>query len=98
MGMEHAIKTAQQKALRWSVSAGWVTAVQSLIFTAGSSRRVNWHFDVPVRSNVVPFGGAEIYYGTNPLAFAAREKATRSLPLIWRLPYRHGESARRPLA
>ncbi len=31
MGMEHAIKTAQQKALRWSVSAGWVTAAQSLI-------------------------------------------------------------------
>ena len=28
MGMEHAIKTAQ---LRWSVSAGWVTAAQSLI-------------------------------------------------------------------
>ncbi len=24
---------------------------------------------------VVPFGSAEIYYGTNPLAFAAREKA-----------------------
>lgn len=31
MGMEHAIKTAQQMALRWSVSAGWVTAAQSLI-------------------------------------------------------------------
>ena len=31
MGMEHAIKTASKMALRWSVSAGWVTAAQSLI-------------------------------------------------------------------
>lgn len=45
---------------------------RNLLFcAAGSPRRINWHFDVPVRSMVVPFGGAEIYYGTNPLAFAA---------------------------
>ncbi len=31
MGMEHAIKTTSKKALRWSLSAGWVTAAQSLI-------------------------------------------------------------------
>ncbi len=98
MGMEHAIKTPSKKALRWSVSAGWVTAAQFLFCTAGSSRRVNWHFDVPVDPMVVPFGGAEIYYGTNPLALPRREKATRSLPLIWRLPYSMGKSARRPLA
>ncbi len=91
MGMEHAIKTAQQKGVRWSVSAGWVTAAQSLILCSSSPRWINWHFDVPVRSNGGAFGGAEIYYGTNPLAFAAPGEATRSLPLIWRLPYRHGE-------
>ncbi len=47
---------------------------------------------------VVPFGGAEIYYGTNPLAFAAPGEGDEIPPLIWRLPYRHGESTRRPLA
>lgn len=31
MGMEHAIKPPSKMALRWSVSAGWVTAAQSLI-------------------------------------------------------------------
>lgn len=45
---------------------------------------------------VVPFGGAEIYYGTNPLALPRREKAMRSLPSIWRLPYRHGEKYSTP--
>ncbi len=70
---------------------------RNLLFcAAGSPRRIHWHFDVPVRSMVVPFGGAEIYYGTNPWPLPRREKATRSLPLIWRLPYRHGEKCSTP--
>ncbi len=61
MGMEHAIKTAQQKALRWSVSAGWVTAAQSLIFVQQAARAgligISLCQSDPM---VVPFGGAEI--------------------------------------
>ncbi len=98
MGMEHAIKTAQQNGVAVSVSAGWVTAAQSLILYSRQLRRVNWHFDVPVRSNGGAVWRAEIYYGTNPLAFAAPGEGDRSLPLIWRLPYRHGEKCSTPLA
>ncbi len=72
MGMEHAIKTAQQKALRWSVSAGWVTSGAISYFVQQAARAgligISLCQSDPM---VVPFGGAEIYYGTNPLAFAA---------------------------
>ncbi len=55
MGMEHAIKTAQQKRRCGGRYQPDGSQRRNLLFcTAGSSRRVNWHFDVPVRSN----GGA----------------------------------------
>lgn len=72
MGMEHAIKTAQQKGVAVvGISRMGHSGAISYFVQQGSPRRINWHFAVPVRSMVVPFGGAEIYYGTNPLAFAA---------------------------
>ena len=50
MGMEHAIKTAQQNGVAVVGSQR-----RNLLFcAAGSPRRIDWHFDVPVRSN----GGA----------------------------------------
>ena len=51
MGMEHAIKTAQQNGVA-------VVGISRMGHSGASS-----YF--------VQFGGAEIYYGTNPLAFAA---------------------------
>ncbi len=98
MGMEHAIKTAQQKGVAVVVSAGWVTAAQSLILCSRLPGRIDWHFAVPVRSNGGAVWRAEIYYGTNPLAFAAPGEGDESLPLIWRLPYRHGEKYSTPVA
>lgn len=99
MGMEHAIKTAQQNGVA-------VVGISRM----GHSGAISYFVQQAARAGfigismcqsdpmVVPFGGAEIYYGTNPWPLPRREKATRSLPLIWRLPYRHGKSARRPLA
>ncbi len=98
MGMEHASKPPSKKALRWSVSAGWVTRRNLLFCAAGSPRRINWHFACQSDPMVVPFGGAEIYYGTTHWPLPRREKAMRSLPSIWRYRTGMGKSARRPLA
>lgn len=72
MGMEHAIKTAQQKGVA-------VVGISRM----GHSGAISYFVQQAARAGligislcqsdpmVVPFGGAEIYYGTNPLAFAA---------------------------
>lgn len=97
MGMEHAIKTAQQNGVA-------VVGISRM----GHSGAISYFVQQAARAGfigismcqsdpmVVPFGGAEIYYGTNPRPLPRREKATRSLPLIWRLPYRHGEKCSTP--
>lgn len=97
MGMEHAIKTAQQNGVA-------VVGISRM----GHSGAISYFVQQAARAGfigismcqsdpmVVPFGGAEIYYGTNPWPLPRREKATRSLPLIWRLPYRHGEKCSTP--
>lgn len=55
MGMEHAIKTAQQKGVAVvGISRMGHSGAISYFCAAGSPRRINWHFAVPVRSN----GGA----------------------------------------
>lgn len=55
MGMEHAIKTAQQNGVAVvGISRMGHSGAISYFCAAGSPRRINWHFDVPVRSN----GGA----------------------------------------
>ncbi len=96
MGMEHA-KTAQQNGVA-------VVGISRM----GHSGAISYFVQQAARAGfigismcqsdpmVVPFGGAEIYYGTNPSPLPRREKATRSLPLIWRLPYRHGEKCSTP--
>ncbi len=96
MGMEHAIKTAEQNGVAVVGTAGWVTAAQSLILCSRQPAPINWHFDVPVRSNGGAVWRRGIYYGTNPLAFAAPGEGDEILPLIWRLPYRHGEKCSTP--
>lgn len=72
MGMEHAIKTAQQNGVA-------VVGISRM----GHSGAISYFVQQAARAGligismcqsdpmVVPFGGAEIYYGTNPLAFAA---------------------------
>ena len=46
----------------------------------------------------VPFGGAEPYYGTNPIAFSAPGKgAGRILLLIWQPLFKHGEKSLMPV-
>lgn len=97
MGMEHAIKTAQQNGVA-------VVGISRM----GHSGAISYFVQQAARAGfigismcqsdpmVVPFGGAEIYYGTNPWPLPRREKATRSLPLIWRLPYGHGEKCSTP--
>ena len=71
MGMEHAIKTAQQNGVA-------VVGISRM----GHSGAISYFVQQAARAGligislcqsdpmVVPFGGAEIYYGTNPLAFA----------------------------
>ncbi len=100
MGMEHAIKTAQQNGVAVvGISRMGHSGAISYFCAAGSPRRINWHFDVPVRSMVVPFGGAEIYYGTNPLAFAAPGEGDEILTFDMATTVQAwGKSARRPLA
>lgn len=72
MGMEHAIKTAQQNGVA-------VVGISRM----GHSGAISYFVQQAARAGligismcqsdpmVVPFGSAEIYYGTNPLAFAA---------------------------
>ncbi len=72
MGMEHAIKTAQQNGVA-------VVGISRM----GHSGAISYFVQQAARAGfigismcqsdpmVVPFGGAEILYGTNPLAFAA---------------------------
>lgn len=72
MGMEHAIKTAEQNGVA-------VVGISRM----GHSGAISYFVQQAARAGligismcqsdpmVVPFGGAEIYYGTNPLAFAA---------------------------
>lgn len=72
MGMEHAIKTAQQNGVA-------VVGISRM----GHSGAISYFVQQAARAGfigismcqsdpmVVPFGGAEIYYGTNPTAFAA---------------------------
>ena len=54
MGMEHAIKTAQQNGVAVVGISRMGHSGAILFCAAGSPRRIHWHFDVPVRSN----GGA----------------------------------------
>ncbi len=97
MGMEHAIKTAQQNgvAVVGISRMGHSGAISYFVQQAARAGLIGISM---CQSNpmVVPFGGAEIYYGTNPLAFAAPGEGNGSLPLIWRLPYRHGEKCSTP--
>lgn len=79
--------------------AGWVTQRRNLLLRTQQAARAGLigisRCASPVNV-VVPFGGAEIYYGTNPLAFAAPGEGDGIIPLIWRLPYRHGEKYSTP--
>lgn len=77
MGMEHAIKTAQQNGVA-------VVGISRM----GHSGAISYFVQQAARAGligismcqsdpmVVPFGGAEIYYGTNPRPLPRREKAT----------------------
>ena len=72
LGMEHAIKMAQENgvAVVGIRSMGHSGALSYFVQQAAKAGMVG----VSVCQSdpmVVPFGGAEIYYGTNPLAFAA---------------------------
>ena len=43
---------------------------------------------------VVPFGGTESYFGTNPIAFASPRKSGDPYCLIWQQRYKRGENIR----
>lgn len=43
---------------------------------------------------VVPFGGTEPYFGTNPIAFSAPRKDGSPILLIWQQRYKPGENLR----
>ncbi len=72
MGPEHAIKTAQQNgvAVVGISRMGHSGAISYFVQQAASAGFIGISMFHP-NPMVVPFGGAEIYYGTNPLAFAA---------------------------
>ncbi|MGU0016453.1 Ldh family oxidoreductase [Escherichia coli] len=61
MGMEHAIKTAQQNGVAVVGIAGWVTAAQSSYFVQQAARAGFIGISM-CQSNpmVVPFGGAKL--------------------------------------
>lgn len=99
MGMEHAIKTAQQKGVA-------VVGISRM----GHSGAISYFVQQAARAGligislcqsdpmVVPFGGAEIYYGTNPLAFAAPGEGDEILTFDMATTVQAWESTRRPLA
>ncbi len=71
MGMEHAIELAGKRRGRGRHPAHGPQRGHLLLRPAGRSRRAYRAFSVPVGPDGRAFGGAEIYYGTNPLAFSA---------------------------
>ena len=92
MGMEHAIKTAQQKGVA-------VVGISRM----GHSGAISYFVQQAARAGLIGIstGASPIQWWCRLAArkfttalthwpLPRREKATRSLPLIWRLPYRHG--------
>jgi ureidoglycolate dehydrogenase (NAD+) len=63
--------TWRNRASPWWASAVWATAAPSLFVQQAARAGLIGLSVCQSDPMVVPFGGAEIYYGTNPLAFAA---------------------------
>lgn len=97
MGMEHAIKTAQQKGVA-------VVGISRM----GHSGAISYFVQQAARAGLIGISMCQSDQWWCRLAarkfttvlthwpLPRREKATRSLPLIWRLPYRHGEKCSTP--
>lgn len=97
MGMEHAIKTAQQNGVA-------VVGISRM----GHSGAISYFVQQAARAGFIGISMCQSDQWWCRLAarkfttvlthwpLPRREKATRSLPLIWRLPYRHGEKCSTP--
>ncbi len=89
--MEHAINMAQEKgiAVVGVRRIGHSGALSYFVEQASASGMIGISL-CQSGSMVVPFGGSEVYYGTNPIAFQPRVQMINLLPLIWRRRCRHG--------